>query len=98
MPSSTKQRSSAALLLAGAEYHIGLDDLRRGLAELGEFRTMLLMEYLDGHEYSVDCVGDNGRLVAAVARKKPTQAGRGQLIDMRQDILDATANWPPTTA
>lgn len=86
-----EERSSAALLLAGAQYHIGLDDMRRGLAELGQFRTMLLMEYLDGHEYSVDCVGDNGRLVAAVARKKPMQAGRGQLIDMRQDILDASA-------
>jgi len=86
-----EERSTAALLLAGAQYHIGLDDMRRGLAELGQFRTMLLMEYLDGHEYSVDCVGDNGRLVAAVARKKPMQAGRGQLIDMRQDILDATA-------
>ncbi len=87
-----EERSSAALLIAGAQYHIGLDDMRRGLAELGEVRTMLLMEYLDGHEYSVDCVGDQGRLVAAVARKKPMQAGRGQLIDMRQDILDATAS------
>ena len=86
-----EERSSAALLLAGAQYHIGLDDMRRGLAELGTFRTMLLMEYLDGHEYSVDCVGEHGRLVTAVARKKPMQAGRGQLIDMRQDILDACA-------
>ncbi len=86
-----EQRSSAALLLAGAQYHIGLDDMRRGLAELGEFRTMLLMEYLDGHEYSVDCVGDQGRLVTAIARKKPMQAGRGQLIDMRADILGACA-------
>lgn len=85
-----EQRSSAALLLAGAQYHIGLDDMRRGLGELGDFRTMLLMEYLDGHEYSVDCVGDHGRLVCAVARKKPMRAGRGQLIDMRQDIIDAT--------
>jgi biotin carboxylase len=85
-----EERSSAALLLAGEQYRIGLADMRRGLAELGTFRTMLLMEYLDGHEYSVDCVGDNGRLVAAVARKKPRSAGRGQLIDMRQDILDAS--------
>ncbi|MFL6656848.1 MAG: ATP-grasp domain-containing protein [Massilia sp.] len=84
-----EKRSSAALLLAGAQYHIGLDDMRRGLAELGQFRTMLLMEYLDGHEYSVDCVGDQGRLVAAIARKKPKQAGSGQLIDMRADIVDA---------
>lgn len=86
-----EERSSAALLIAGAQYHIGLADMRRGMQELGEFRTMLLMQYLDGHEYSVDCVGDQGRLVAAVARKKPMQAGRGQLIDMRQDILDACA-------
>ncbi|SHH60055.1 ATP-grasp domain-containing protein [Massilia sp. CF038] len=84
-----EERSSAALLMAGAQYHIGLADMRRGLEELGECRTMLLMEYLDGHEYSVDCVGDQGRLVAAVARKKPQQAGRGQLIDMRADIVDA---------
>ncbi|WP_020655673.1 ATP-grasp domain-containing protein [Massilia niastensis] len=85
-----EERSSAALLLAGVEYHIGRDDLRRGLGELGQFRTMLLMEYLDGPEYSVDCVGDEGRLVSAVVRRKPPQAGSGQLIDMRQDILDAT--------
>ena len=84
-------RSSAALLMAGEQYHIGLADMRRGLAELGAFRTMLLMEFLDGHEFSVDCVGDHGRLVAAVPRKKPRKAGRGQLIDLRQDILDATA-------
>ena len=85
-----EERSSAALLLAGAEYHIGHDDLRRGLAELGQFRTMLLMEFLEGAEYSVDCVGDNGRLVAAVARRKLSQAGSGQLIDMRPDIIEAT--------
>ncbi|MCE3606822.1 ATP-grasp domain-containing protein [Massilia sp. P8910] len=86
-----EERSSAALLLAGAEYHIGRDDMRRGLAELGQFRTMLLMEYLDGVEYSVDCVGDHGRLVCAVARKKPMKAGSGQLIDMRPDIMEASA-------
>lgn len=86
-----EERSSAALLLGGVEYHIGYQDLRRGLGELESFKTMLLMEFLDGPEYSVDCVGDNGRLVAAVVRRKLPQAGSGQLIDMRQDILDATA-------
>ncbi|SFD90333.1 ATP-grasp domain-containing protein [Massilia yuzhufengensis] len=86
-----EERSSAALLLAGAEYHIGYQDLRRGLAEMGEFRTMLLMEFLEGAEYSVDCVGDRGRLVAAVPRRKLSQAGSGQLIDARADILEATA-------
>ena len=76
-----EKRSSAQLLLEGVEYHIGLTDLRRGLEELGSVRSMLLMEYLDGHEYSVDCVADQGRLVCAIQRKKPLLAGRGQIID-----------------
>jgi hypothetical protein len=86
-----EEKSSAALLLSGASYRIGLADLRRGLAELEQFRTMLLMEFLGGHEYSVDCVGDNGRLVCAVARKKLPQPGHGQLIDMRADIVASCA-------
>jgi carbamoylphosphate synthase large subunit len=85
-----EHKSSAALLIAGVQYHIGFDDFRRGLAEMGSCRTMLLMEYLDGHEFSVDCVGNDGELVAAVVRKKP-HSGPGQTIDQRSDILDATA-------
>jgi carbamoylphosphate synthase large subunit len=83
-------RSCAQILLEGAQYHIGLEDLRAGLAQQGSFRTMLLMEYLEGHEYSVDCVGDHGRLLCAVPRKKPLKAGQGQVIAMHPDILDAT--------
>jgi carbamoylphosphate synthase large subunit len=86
-----EERNSAELLMAGAEYHVSLADFRAGLARLGGFRSMLLMEYLDGREYSVDCVGDEGRLVTAVVRRKSSQAGAGQRIDQRADILDATA-------
>lgn len=82
-------RDSAQLLMQGAQYHVAYQDLRRGLQQLPEFRTMLLMEYLAGHEYSVDCVGDHGRLVVAVARKKPHIAGHGQLIEMTDDIASA---------
>lgn len=85
-----EERSSAQLLLEGVQYHIGLDDLRRGFGAMEKFRTMLVMEYLDGHEFSVDCVGDNGRLVCAIPRKKPLLAGQGQTIDMRDDILEST--------
>lgn len=83
-----EKRGAAQLLLEGVQYHIGLDDLRRGFAAMDGFRTMLVMEYLDGHEYSVDCIGDNGRLVCAIPRKKAMVAGQGQTIDMRDDILE----------
>jgi carbamoylphosphate synthase large subunit len=86
-----EERDSAQLLLQGAQYRVGLADLRRGLAEAQEFRTMILMEYLAGHEYSVDCVGEYGRLVCAIPRKKPLQAGHGQTIDLHPAILDACA-------
>jgi carbamoylphosphate synthase large subunit len=87
-----EQRSCAELLIAGVQYHIGLADLRAGLALLPEFRTMLVMEYLEGREYSVDCVGDHGQLMAAVPRKKPqSSAATGQRIDLHADILAACA-------
>lgn len=85
-----EKRSSAQLLLEGVQYHIGLDDLRRGFQAMEKFRPMLVMQYLGGHEFSVDCVGDNGRLVCAIARKKPLLAGQGQTIDLREDILEST--------
>jgi hypothetical protein len=83
-----EERSSAQLLIQGVQYHIGLEDLRRGLTTMEKFRTMLLMEYLGGPEFSVDCVGDNGRLVCAVPRQK--SAGQGQTIVLRDDILEST--------
>ena len=89
-------RCSAQLLLEGIQYHIGLDDLRRGFAAMQSFRPMLLMEYLDGHEYSVDCVGDHGRLVCAIPRKKSNVVGQGQVIDLREDILQSTKQLTAT--
>lgn len=89
-------RSSAQLLIEGVQYAIGLEDLQRGLSILGNFRTMLLMEYLDGHEYSVDCVGDYGRLICAIPRRKSNIAGQGQVIELRDDILESTKQLTST--
>jgi len=84
-----EERSGAQLLLAGAQYHVNARELRAGLAEMGQFKPLLLMEYLDGYEYSADCVADDGVLICAVPRKKPHVGGQGQLIDLRDDILQA---------
>lgn len=89
-------RSSAQILMAGDQYQIGLADMRAGLAGLEEFRTMLLMEFLEGVEYSVDCVGDHGRLVCAVPRRKLLKEGTGQLIDPQPVILDAVTQLTAT--
>ena len=86
-----EERSATELLLAGAAYQINAGDLRAGLAQLATFKPLLLMEYLDGYEYSADCVADHGALVCAVPRKKPHTSGQGQLIELRDDILQACA-------
>lgn len=86
-----EERSTTQLLLAGAAYQVNARELREGLAQLRTFKPLLLMEYLDGHEYSADCVADHGQLICAVPRKKPHTGGQGQLIDARSDILQACA-------
>lgn len=84
-----ENRNSAQILLDGSQYYVGLDDFRRGLETIGDTKTMLLMEFLPGHEFSVDCIADRGELKCAVARKKSTSSGQGQTIEVRQDIIDS---------
>ena len=81
-----KQRDSISQLLGGIEYQIPLQELRQGMRNTPEFDTLLVMEHLGGHEWSVDCAGRQGELLCAVQRKKPLLAGYGQIIDNNADI------------
>ena len=87
-----EKRNAAELLIAGEQYKIGYQDFRRGLKDMGSCKPMLLMEYLDGAEYSVDCVGHKGRLITAIPRKKPLLAGYGQLIELNAVVLQAVTH------
>ncbi len=80
------ERDSIKQLLKGVEYQIPLAELRQGMQNTAEFDTLLVMEHLSGHEWSVDCAGREGKLLAAVQRKKSLTAGHGQLIDNDSDI------------
>lgn len=82
-------RSAYEILAGGLEYQIDLASLRALLAEQERIATMLLMEYLPGPEYSVDCLADYGMLRCAIARRKSLAAGEGQIIDGRADIQAA---------
>lgn len=70
-------------ILKGEEYIVGLDELKLAMQQQPEFGTLLVMEYLGDDEWSVDCVADNGRLWAAVQRKKSMHKGGvpSQVID-----------------
>ncbi|PPD50347.1 MAG: hypothetical protein CTY16_01615 [Methylobacter sp.] len=80
------QRDSITHLAKGVEYQIPLSELRLGMFNTRHFETMLVMEHLGGHEWSVDCAGRQGELLCAVQRKKSLLKGHGQAIDNNADI------------
>lgn len=73
-------------LLNGVEYQIPVNELRFSMGLVESFETLLVMEYLPGEEWSVDCAARNGRLWCAVQRKKSKQSGGGQVIDNNPQI------------
>lgn len=79
-------------LLKGEDHHVSLAELRAGMSRIGKFAPLVVMEYLPGPEWSVDCVARCGRLLCAVQRKKPQQPGRGQMIDGNAAIADMVEN------
>jgi len=79
-------RTALKIFTSGNIYKIDLLSLRAMLSEVESFQPLLVMEYLDGNEYSVDCLADYGILKCAIARKKPLIIGDGQIIVDRKDI------------
>ncbi|WP_223296835.1 ATP-grasp domain-containing protein [Thiorhodovibrio frisius] len=75
-----EQRSGLELWLQGALHTMDLPSLRQLLQAAESFPPLLLMEYLDGPEYSVDAIGDGRKLVALVQREKAPTGAYGQRI------------------
>ena len=58
-------------LLNSEGHRISTEELRGVLEALDEFPELLVMEYLNGGEYSVDVLAKQGRVLALVSRRKP---------------------------
>jgi hypothetical protein len=84
-----EDRSAFELFSGGHDYQLDLASLRSMLSSQEQFPTMLVMEYLGGSEFSVDCIADQGTLKCAIARRKPPGIAGGQVIDPRDDIQEA---------
>lgn len=79
-------------LLGGETVKIGLEHARRLLGEQPEFRPVMVMEFLPGHERSVDCIGHHGELLRCVVRKKPLLGGGAQRLEENAEIVDIVRN------
>ncbi|AGX87256.1 ATP-grasp domain-containing protein [Candidatus Symbiobacter mobilis] len=81
--------TALGLYLGGSDYQIDLPSLRAILASQERFPTLLLMEYLAGDEFSIDCLAEAGTLHYAVIRCKPAKGGSVQTIVDRPDLEEA---------
>ena len=61
---------AAAQLRAHNPFFVSHDQARRELGAKAPFRDLLVMQYLPGHERSVDCLARDGELIACVVRRK----------------------------
>lgn len=49
---------------------VAKDRLARVLQNSSSIKPLMVMEYLEGDEYSIDCLGDKGKLIIAIPRRK----------------------------
>ncbi|MCM3701973.1 ATP-grasp domain-containing protein [Paenibacillus macerans] len=68
---------------AGATMHI--EEVVRLLGSESSFPPLMVMEYLEGSEYSVDCLGSAEGIIAAVPRKKVE--GRVRLLEHNEALI-----------
>lgn len=69
------------LMNQGTSYKVPVKYIREILSQQGSFPDMLVMEYLDGPEYSIDCLAGNGSLHAVIPRMK----GEGRIRELIED-------------
>ncbi|MEK3899623.1 MULTISPECIES: ATP-grasp domain-containing protein [unclassified Paenibacillus] len=66
---------------------ISFEEAYRILDEAGSFPNLMVMELLEGYEYSIDCLSDEkGRLLAAVPRRKA--GGRLRLMEYIPELAE----------
>jgi hypothetical protein len=71
--------------------HLSINQWLNEHAPYGTFSPQLVMEYLPGHEYSVDIAARHGVVLASVIRRKPLRTGPQQIV--AHDGLQQNTAW-----
>jgi predicted ATP-grasp superfamily ATP-dependent carboligase len=78
-------------ILTGQEQMLNIHELTRAMQGKPEFKpSLILMEFLAGEEWSVDCVAEYGELIYAIQRRKSNELSTPQYIDHHADIARMT--------
>jgi len=73
---------------------ISSNEVYRILSLKESFEGLMVLEYLDGYEYSIDCLAYEGKLLAAVPRKKID--GRVRLLENVPELIDIARKMSET--
>lgn len=89
------KRDHLAELFGYVTPYISLEEVQTILEKASFFPDLMVMELLEGDEYSIDCLSDGeGRLLAAVPRRKA--GGRLRLLERHPDFLELAARVAET--
>lgn len=72
------------------EQNVSVHQFRKNIGQ-SKFKQMVLMQFLEGAERSVDCVAFHGQLIGGTIRKK-NPAGLPQVIEVNEDLM-AQVKW-----
>ena len=73
------------LLTGGVSRRISFEHACSILSQQESFQDLMVLEYLDGYEYSIDCLAFNGELHLAIPRKKVE--GRVRELENNEELL-----------
>lgn len=85
----TEDSDHLARLLSGDTVRLHIDDARRLLESQPTFRDLMVMQYLEGDERSLDCLAHHGELVRCVVRRKPRRSGGAQHLERNPALVEA---------
>ncbi|MEW5839311.1 MAG: ATP-grasp domain-containing protein [Pseudomonadota bacterium] len=82
-----EERDALQHVLAGEEQMLNLAELRRAMQDKEDCKpSLLLMEFLGGDEWSVDCLAEHGALLYSVQRRKTGVLSAPQQLDNHAGI------------
>ncbi|PLR75012.1 carbamoyl-phosphate synthase large subunit [Bacillus sp. UMB0728] len=78
-----REDSIAELFGQGVGHRISFANACGILSQQESFPDLMVLEYLDGPEYSIDCLADGGKLYTSIPRKK----GHGRVRELEENLL-----------
>jgi len=73
-------------LFGHISHYISVKEAYKILSTQSSFEELMVMEFLSGYEYSIDCLSYDGQLLAAVPRKK--EEGRIRQLEDIPELMD----------